>query len=189
MILCTVPECGRKLHAGGLCTAHRERIRRWGDVRADLPIGTKPVSDERRFWSYVDKSAGPTACWVWTGGLTPDGYGRLNVSRRLERAHRLAWLYLVGPVTKGMVLDHTCHNADRSCAGGSSCVHRRCVNPAHLEMVTNRVNARRGAKGRIESCTHGHDYDEANTYYDRLGHRACRTCHRLRERIARRWAA
>lgn len=52
------------------------------------------------------------------------------------------WL-VNGFLTPGLQVDHTCHEADASCPGGVGCLHRLCVNPAHLEEVTNRENRRR----------------------------------------------
>lgn len=34
-------------------------------------------------------------------------------------------------------------------------------------------------------CSHGHPFDERNTYITKAGARACRTCHRLNARMAR----
>jgi hypothetical protein len=39
---------------------------------------------------------------------------------------------------------------------------------------------------RVTECTHGHSYDEANTYVDRCGSQRCRTCQRIRERQRKR---
>lgn len=97
------------------------------------------------FWSHVERSNGPAACWPWTGYVAPNGYGNTSRGRgRHDWTHRIAYEATFGPVPDGMVLDHTCHTADLSCAGGPSCRHRRCCNPAHLEAVTHLVNVRRG---------------------------------------------
>jgi nitrate/TMAO reductase-like tetraheme cytochrome c subunit len=67
------------------------------------------------------------------------------------------------------------------------------VNPAHLEAVTQRVNVERGLKGVLTTrCPAGHPYDEVNTRWKRTKtgrSRTCRTCHRERERTARRASA
>lgn len=36
-------------------------------------------------------------------------------------------------------------------------------------------------------CPQGHEYDAENTRYTKDGHRVCRTCHRNREKAAKRW--
>ena len=95
-----------------------------------------------------------TGCWVWQGSIGSNGYGRIRERRnggtgRNVKAHRWMYEQLVGPIPAGLDLDHTCHNADASCAGGPTCPHRRCVNPAHLEPVTNAQNAQRGAMAKL----------------------------------------
>lgn len=56
-----------------------------------------PVSDVdeiSRFWAKVRRGPAPTACWVWTGAIGDDGYGRFWISRhqvsRVVRPHRYA---------------------------------------------------------------------------------------------------
>lgn len=106
------------------------------------PAGIEPVESLHvRFWRHVEFSDG---CWVWTGSLSKGRYGRAAAGRgRNTAAHRLAYQLLVGPIPKGLQLDHTCHNPDPTCPGGAECLHRRCVNPSHLEPVTAGENVRR----------------------------------------------
>lgn len=102
----------------------------------------RPAAD--RFWEKVDK-AGPvmpgmdTPCWVWTGAIGGGDYGYFMVVSPYEghaqRAHRVAYELLVGPIPDGLVLDHLCFNT-------------RCVNPTHLEPVTQYENVMRG-RGHI----------------------------------------
>ena len=101
---------------------------------------------EERLWSKVDFRA-PDACWPWTGATTAAGYGVMWVGRpeqEVEYAHRLAFTFVKGPIRRGKEIDHLCHNRDPDCSGGSTCIHRRCANPAHLEDVTRRTNFLRG---------------------------------------------
>ena len=32
--------------------------------------------ESARFWEKVIKGPGPSACWIWTGAIGDDGYGR-----------------------------------------------------------------------------------------------------------------
>lgn len=121
-------------------------------------------------------------CWVWTASLTTDGYGGFEFCGKV-RAHRFAYFVARGPVPDGLVLDHQCHNRDESCLGGESCLHRRCVNPAHLEFTTARENTLRGnsiqaANAAKTHCISGHPFDAANTRVTAEGHRSCRACQR-----------
>jgi hypothetical protein len=75
-------------------------------------------------------------CWVWNGTLTVKGYGRASRGGRPRAAHRLVYEKHVGPIPEGLQLDHLCGV-------------RECVNPDHLEPVTNAENSRRGRNTRL----------------------------------------
>lgn len=130
---------------------------------------------EERFWSKVDLF-GP--CWLWTSGTNENGYGCYNLSwlngkpQGKVLAHRYAWESLVGPIPDGLVLDHLCRVP-------------ACINPDHLEPVTQAENNRRGyspsaACARMDECLNGHPLDGLR----KDGHRYCKTCNR--ERVAAR---
>jgi hypothetical protein len=97
------------------------------------------------FWAYVLKFPGP-GCWLWFGGTVPCGYGLFHVAgtRKMVQVHRHAYEELVGPIPVGLQIDHQCHNADATCRGGVTCLHRRCVRPDHMTPATNRENYLRG---------------------------------------------
>jgi hypothetical protein len=118
-------------------------------------------------------------CWNWTAteqSWGTRGYGRTHIrgNRGVRKlAHRFVYEILVGEIPEGLVLDHLCRN-------------RLCVNPAHLEPVTNRENILRGdgitaRQARQTHCKRGHPFDEQNTRrYIWLGteRRSCRACAR-----------
>jgi len=99
--------------------------KRWGDP-------------EIRFWSKVDTSGGPNACWPWKASVDKDGYGYVRWGgKRSQKAHRAAWMILTGEdVPNGQCVLHTCDNPS-------------CCNPKHLWLGTNKANiADKVAKGR-----------------------------------------
>lgn len=132
--------------------------------------------------SAIDEATG---CWLWQKGLDRYGYGVLNVRGR-NSAHRGAYIGFIGPIPPGMTIDHLCHSADSACRGGASCMHRRCVNPDHLEAVSGKVNTLRGTSvsavnARKTHCIRGHEFTNENTYVMPDGGRACRKCRRIFE--------
>lgn len=151
------------------------------------------MSDRRlpaRFWRKVDKSSG--GCWHWTGFVDASGYGQYWHEGELRRPHAAAYETLVGPIPLGYVIDHTCHSFDPSCGGGFGCEHRRCVNPAHLEAVTQSENLKRGrvAEARRErmpaTCPKGHPLSAENLYLRKSDNsRQCRTCAKAANRAWR----
>lgn len=155
---------------------HYHRWRRHGD-----PGYQRPTVEER-FWAKVDVR-GPDECWPWTAGLFYTGYGQFQLDGRARVAHSIAYELSDGEIPEGLVMDHVCHNADEGCAGGWSCPHRRCCNPAHLEAVTPAVNNARGRGGGYKPrshCPQGHPYSGDNLRLKPNGDRYCRECNRLR---------
>ncbi len=80
--------------------------------------------DTIRFWSKVDKSGGPEACWPWRDGLFSDGYGQFRMQGCSKRAHRLAF---GEGLDKSLQVLHSCDNPI-------------CCNPAHLRQGTHCEN-------------------------------------------------
>lgn len=108
-------------------------------------------------------------CWRWLGAHTPTGYGQLSVNGKKKAVHRLAHELFIGPIPDGLEVDHLCGVRD-------------CLNPAHLEAVTHRVNLLRSSgpsaiAARLTHCARSHEFTPENTITSKKGTRKCRTCH------------
>lgn len=121
--------------------------------------GRRKGTLEQRFWSFVDKSASPDACWPWIGMKYTTGYGCITHRDTRYSAHRLAWELAHGPIPPGMAVCHRCDN--RPCCRAEcaipGCEHRKdspgCQ--SHLFLGTPAENiADMIAKGRRATDCH-----------------------------------
>lgn len=103
------------------------------------------------------------SCWNWTGALNENGYGKIGMPGISPvYAHRLMYELCVGPIPKGLEIDHLCFN-------------RRCVNPGHLEAVTRLQNVRRAVK---TVCKRGHNRGTGRCMECQRAHEQARTIRR-----------
>lgn len=108
-------------------------------------------------------------CWNWKDALR-NGYGRVRNNGKTSTTHKIVYEKLVGKIPKGMVIDHLCRN-------------RACVNPEHLETVSNKENILRGNGLTAENhkktkCIRGHELLGENLY-TLNGKRYCKACQKL----------
>lgn len=159
---CQEDGCERTAKKRGYCNRHYVHHQRKGDI--DFPGFASPW--ER--W-HLDLATG---CWLWDGPRNWGGYG--TVAPRTYGtglAHRAFYEHFVGPIPTGLHLDHLCRVT-------------LCVNPSHLEPVTQHENNRR-QMAAITHCPQGHEYSAENTrWYNRYNQdgtvryrcRVCRIC-------------
>jgi len=119
----------------------------------------------KRTWT-VTPGPLPTPCWVWDGKPGAGGYGVIVIAGVRWYAHR--WLYTERIGDPGGQLDHLCRV-------------RLCVNPDHLESVTQRENVLRGvgptaANAAKTHCLRGHPLSGPNLIVRPDGGRTCKTC-------------
>lgn len=94
----------------------------------------------------------PSGCLDCNYSTGSHGYPQCWDGVTVTLAHRIVWEWHHGPIPGGMTVDHKdCHN-------------RRCVEIAHLRLITNLHNARRNHVTRGDAawpingkCLHGHD--------------------------------
>ena len=166
---CTIDGCGRPHKGLGLCSMHYQRFKKSGSTE----VKSRP-SEEERFRSKCSVQS-ESGCWIWSGTFWPNGYGMFALQRvpgepaRYVLAHRYSFELNGGVIPEGLVIDHLCRV-------------RACVNPSHLEPVTNRENLVRGEgfvgqQARRTHCARGgHSLSGENLVVDRNGWRSCRTC-------------
>lgn len=128
----------------GLCTRCAREIR---NTAAPKQRRGSRLTLAQRFCFKVRLPADPAGCWEWVGGKSRDGHGflarRAGEGRTITGAHRVSYELFVGPIAKGLHVDHLCRNPG-------------CVNPDHLEAVTQSENIRRGyAAKRANATTDG----------------------------------
>lgn len=118
-------------------------------------------------------------CWIYGHGKLST-YPMIYLGRKAGKkigvsAHRLSYEWHKGPIPEGLVVDHLCHTP-------------RCVNPAHLEAVTQRVNVvdrssgNAGVNARKTHCHRGHALKGYNLARGSKGERRCRQCHVITQR-------
>ena len=113
----------------------------------------------------MEKVGDMTDCWNWTGAKTKDGYGQISVKDKIKLAHRISYELFKGQIKEGLVINHLCSNTS-------------CVNPEHLEVVTQKVNIQKGLTGYYQTlrtqCPRGHEYTPDNLVKQKG--RACKIC-------------
>lgn len=135
---------------------HKERTERTGGLLLQA------------FWGKIVRS---DSCWLWNSTKSVNGYGVFWNGHKGVRAHRFSYELFKGPIPDGLQIDHLCRV-------------RHCVNPLHLEAVTQKENLLRGESfsainKRKTECNYGHPLSGENLRIWN-GRRRCRACVRAR---------
>ncbi len=123
-----------------------------------------------RFLEKVDDTK--SNCWLWTATKNIDGYGMVTINSKLRSAHRVSYELFVSEIPNELMIDHLCRT-------------RNCVNPEHMELVTNKENILRGKgiaaiNSQKTHCHRGHKFTDDNTFISKIGSRNCRMCLKIR---------
>lgn len=110
------------------------------------------VDPAENFWSKVQKYAG---CWMWQGRTDRAGYGLHWAYKRHHLAHRFSYALHNGAIPPGAVVMHTCDMP-------------RCVNPAHLQLGTQRENIADMDKKRRRGSAKGERHGMASLNADQV---------------------
>ena len=114
-----------------------------------------------------------SACVLWSGTLSREGYARAWRDGRDVEMHRYLYVQRFGALPAGVVLHHTCGV-------------KHCVNLAHLTALS--LAEHRRLHGAIQThCRNGHPRTPETIYRPPSGGTQCRLCHREqnRENMAR----
>jgi hypothetical protein len=107
-------------------------------------------------------------CWIWKLRVESKGYGQVWHSDFYgDMAHRVSYLVHVGPIPPDLQLDHLCRV-------------KNCINPDHLEPVTNAENMRR--RFALNLCLKGHKLEEGNLVVF-SGTRRCKICYDASQKV------
>jgi HNH endonuclease len=128
----------------------------------------KPISERLEAMSIPEPNSG---CFIWMGAENGRGYGRVSIGQRQFYAHRVSYELKHGPIPPRLQIDHKCRNTF-------------CINPDHLEPVTNQENTSRGLVSALRPertrCFRGHDLADTG-YIDTQNNRQCRACLKIRQ--------
>ena len=142
-------------------------------------MGWHPPHSIARFMEKVERPLAnhPTGCWIWLGQCENRNgrraYGRFWYEESNVMAHRFAYEVIAGKkIPEGYQIDHICRNPS-------------CVNPDHLQAVTQLENTMRtrnpmAINARKTHCIRGHILEGKNVYISNVGTRKCLTCVKLR---------
>lgn len=133
---------------------------------------------EKNFWGKVTKT---DDCWLWSGNKTDKGYGQFRVGGKMCAAHRTAFAVLVRLPARHLVINHLCKV-------------RNCVNPDHMETVTQYENLMYSdspatLNKRKTHCGKGHPLSGDNLYTKPGKYGLHRVCIRCKNAYLREWRA
>ena len=140
------------------------RCRKLGIMRSD---GTQIRDMKKYLLSKVKKNK--NGCWEYST-FQDNGYCRIQYKGRMLKVHRVSYQVFNGEIPEGFTIDHICRV-------------RSCINPDHLEAITQKENVLRGIgptaiNARKTHCIRGHKLEGENLFFDKG--RQCVECRKIR---------
>lgn len=133
--LCSVEDCGKPVHARGLCGMHYMRLRASGTATFRYH---KPPARTPEQIAFVERFLESDACGLWPFGKNPSGYGIISLDGRQMLASRYACERVNGPPPTRK------HEAAHECGNG----HLGCITGKHLVWKTR-------AENQLDRVRHG----------------------------------
>lgn len=135
---CKLDRCERPKRARGYCEVCYRRLIYQGKIITEKP---KPlmqrITEKTKIGSSDD-------CWVWQGLINRTGYPTMKRNSKNTLVHRIMFEIHKGFIKDGMLICHTCDN-------------KRCVNPEHLYMGTQKTNRQDCVRRGRTNQTRGDD--------------------------------
>jgi hypothetical protein len=108
-------------------------------------------------------------CWSWRSTMASGGYAYWFFRGKQQKVSRIVYEHWKGRIPHGLVVDHICNNPP-------------CVNPDHLQAVTQKQNVLRGngptaINARKTHCKRGHKFTKKTIYtYGNKDGKECVVC-------------
>lgn len=129
--VCTMRGCKRigKITKGYCDSHYRQFLKHGKPISLEIFTPKRPKGTlEERFWASLTKPDNPEDCWEWKGYRNNRGYGTIGINHKSKLAHRLSYdIHNGTELLSHQPVHHICANTG-------------CVNPAHLQRVTQQEN-------------------------------------------------
>lgn len=159
-----------------------------------------------KLWDRIEENYTPepnSGCWIWiasVSGPRSHQYPAICVNGKKQKAHRLSYELMRGPIPSGLFACHTCHNTycvnpDHLYAGTRqqntddmmrAGRHFSQANPKALAALRQRALSYSKLKRAATLCKHGHPLSGENLYVSpTTGMRGCVTCRKAHKQAFR----
>lgn len=121
---CFAECCTNEVANNWLCNKHSGNVSKYGTLENTGSVFSNVEERLERFGERLSNG-----CVIWTRSLSDTGYGKMTISGRQHRVHKVAWELVNGKVPEGYLLDHFV------------CFNRACYELSHLRIATTKQNS------------------------------------------------